>query len=453
MKLILVNPLTINKTRVLRVGRCQQKVLSPVGLWPPITLLEIAAKLRKRGFLNTEVIDGETKALSFGDLIEHITVKSPDMVILQSTVPTIVDDLIFSSSLKIRLPALKTVFIGLSATTMPEELLKNEAVDYAVLGEPEDIICDLVGYHLDDSIDLSQITGLGYKSNGQSHINKRRLPLENYDYTFFPDRSLIDNEKYRLSLTNKRFTVIKTSRGCDSSCSFCTSGVYYGRGWRGRSPENIIEEIKQVKLTQGIDNFLFLSDTFNGNREFVKKLTSGIISNGLHIQWVSNSRLDLLDEESISLMKNSGCILVSLGIETFEEEILRKNNKFLMQGQIEQGINLLKKYGILTYGYFIFGLEGETRKTIWRTIIKAIHSKLDFAVFYSLTPYPGTAYFGKYNNRNWRDYFHGISGIVAYNHLNNFEIELYRLLAFFLFYIRPWRFLMLLKYFFARKLI
>lgn len=453
MNLVLLNPVTKDKVRVLRVERCQQKVLSVVGIWPPITFLEIAAKLKIKGLGDIVIIDGEAEGLSFDALIERVVLEAPDLIVIQSSTPTIEDDILFSSLLKGRMPFLKAVFTGLPATTMTDWLLNYEAVDYAILGEPQDIVCDLTEYLSGGKINLSEILGLGYKCDGQIFINQRRPAVNNYDYTVFPDRSLLDNKKYRLALVNKQFTIIRTSRGCDFSCSFCTSGAYYGSGWRPRSAENIIQEIGQVKRKQGIDNFLFLADTFNGSKEFVKELTAAIISKGLNIQWVSNSRLDLLDEESISWMKKSGCVLISLGLETFNEDILRKNKKFLKLKDIYRGINLLKKYGILTYGYFIFGLEGETRLSIWKTIILATCSKLDFAIFYSLTPYPGTEYFEKYKSRNWRDYFHGISNIVTYRHLSSLEIKIYRYAALFLFYIRPRRLWLLVRYLLKGKLV
>jgi len=453
MKITLVNPVTSNRIKVLRVERCQQKLISALGNWPPITLLEIAATLKQNGFFNIAIIDAQAGNLTFSELIRQVTKGIPDLVVIQATIPTIADDILFSSLLKENQPDITTVFIGMPATTLPDELLNEHSVDYVALGEPQDTISELAGYYLNKNTSLSRILGLGYKEGKKAIINKRRPVSKVYDYTAFPDRSLIDSKKYRLSLTGKPFTVIKTSRGCDFSCSFCTSQVYYGLGWKPRSPENIVKEIKNVKREQGIDNFLFLADTFNGTSEFVKELTTSIISSGLDIQWISNSRLDLVSEENVSLMKKSGCILVSLGIETYDEEILKRNKKFLKVEQIDKGIGIFKKYKILTYGYFIFGLEGETRKTISKTIKRAIFSKLDFAIFYSLTPYPGTEYFNVYKNKNWKNYYHGISDIVTYKHLGRLELKIYRYVALSLFYLHPRRLFKLLRYVLFGKLI
>lgn len=453
MKIILLNPVTRNGDKVLRVERCQQKMLSYVGAWPPITLLEIAAYLKYREFNNIEIIDGEIEGYCFNELVLEIMKRKPNVVIIQATTPTIQDDIFFASLLKQKSKEVIIVFIGLHATIFPQELLKEDSIDHVILGEPEDTVCDLMSYYSEKRPDIETIKGLGYKHNGKIIINEKRLPRDNHDYPIMPDRSLIKSERYILPLAKEVFTVIKTSRGCNFGCLFCTSASYYGKGWKARTPENIVEEIKDVKNRHSISTFLFLSDTFNGTKDFVKGLASKIIEENLNIKWVSNSRVDLVDEEIVSLMKKSGCMLVSLGIESYDEGILRRNRKDITIEDINNGIRLFNKYGIKTYGYFIFGLEGENKKTLLKTIMKALKSKLDFANFYSLTPYPGTSYFDKYKALDYEEYFHGISNIVSYDNLNRFTIRLCRYFAFAIFYLKPIRFIQLLKYFLRRRVL
>lgn len=450
-KVLLINPVTKNREKVLRVERCQQKVLSPVGLWPPSTLLEIALYLKYDGFKNIEIIDAEIEGMSFEGLKSIITEKSADMIVMQATTPTIEDDILLSNMVKKEIDNIKVVFIGLYATVFPAELLKNKSIDYVVLGEPENAVAQLANYCANSSADIRGIKGLGYKDNGDIYINEKNTLRQVYDYPIMPDRSLIKNELYIMPLVRKPFTVIKVSRGCDFACSFCTSRIYYGKGWKARSPENIIEEIKDVLNNYGIDTFLFLSDTFNNNG-FADKLSLKIIENNLNIKWACNSRVDLINQRTAGLMKKAGCMLVSLGIESYDENILRKNRKYIPRRSIERGVAALKKNRILTYGYFILGLQGETKRSMLRTIIAAFCSKLDFAMFYSLTPFPGTEYFKLYNNLNWKHYFHGDSDIVEYKNLGKTVIKICRYLSFFMFYIRPYRQFLLLKYFFRGRL-
>jgi len=445
-KILLVNPVTRSGTRVLRVERCQQKLLAPVGIWPPVTLLEASIYLRQLGFQDVEIIDGEIEGLGFDKLVSDIAGKTPDMVVIQSTTPTIEDDILFSSRIKQRSKKTSIVFIGLHPTFFAGELLKEASVDYVVLGEPEKVLAELAGSYFNDNGDIARIKGLGYRNNGRVFVNERSLPRDDYDYPLLPDRALLKNDKYIMPLTAKPFSVIKVSRGCDFSCSFCTSSLYYGKGWKARSPENIIEEIRETKEKYGIDTFLFLSDTFNADNDFVKRLSSLIIENNLNIRWVANSRVDLVSEDTVILMKKAGCLLVSLGIESYDDSVLRKNNKGLDRKAIEKGINILKKHGILTYGYFIFGLEGETKTTMLKTAVMAAGSKLDFAVFYSLTPYPGTPYFQRFNDTNWKDYFHGSSSIAEYKGLGKRVIKIWAYIATAIFYLKPSRLFLLAKY-------
>lgn len=445
-KILLVNPVTRNNERVLRVDRCQQKILPNIGIWPPINLLEIAVYLRYRGFKNIEIIDGEIEGLPFDVLSAKVARKLPDMVVIQTTTPTIEDDILFSNAIKNESKKSIIVFMGLHATVFPEQLLINNSIEYAVIGAPDNVVAELADYCFKSRGDIANIKGLGYKNGSGICINKPDTYRDNYDYPVMPDRALLKNELYIMPLTGKPFAVIKVSRGCDFECSFCTSRVYYGRGWRGRSPENIVEEIKDVKENYGIDTFLFLSDTFNNKKEFVDRLANMIIERNLNIKWVSNSRVDLVDENSVKLMKKSGCILVSLGVESYNESILHRNRKYIAREMIDKAIEIFKHNGILTYGYFIFGLEGETKYSMIKTLISAFRSKLDFAVFYSLTPYPGTDYFKRYNILDWKKYFHGISNIVEYDGLSKGVIKLWRHMSYIIFYIKPQRIILLMKY-------
>lgn len=451
-KIVLINPVTKNKVKVLRVERCQQKALPSVGLWPPVTLLEIATYLKYRGFLNLEIIDAQAQKVSFDALPFKVAEKVPAMVIIQATTPTIEDDIVCSVRIKKALPEATVVFIGLHATVLPAELLQHESIDYVIIGEPEVVATELADYCLNRRGDRKEIKGLAYKDNGQICVNKTAGQRDTYDYPLMPDWSLLKNELYVLALTGSPFTVIKVSRGCDFGCPFCTSGAYYGRGWRARSPENIVAEIIAAKEKYGLDTFLFLADTFNHKSDFVDNLSSLIIEKNLNIRWAANSRVDLVNEKSVRLMKKAGCLLVSLGIESYDGNVLRKNKKYLDKGAINQAIEVFKNNGILTYGYFIMGLEGETKSSMIKTIFRAAESKLDFAIFYSLTPYPGTEYFSRYKNTAWKNYFHGISDIVECEGLSKKVIKFLRHLAPVIFYSRPRRLGALIKFFLQGRL-
>lgn len=450
-KILLINPVTKTNERVLRVERCQQKVLPNIGIWPPITLLEIAAYLKYKGFKNVEIIDGEIEGLSFDKLSVKVAQKFSDMVVMQTTTPTIDDDILFADAIKKESNKTIIVFVGLHATVFPGQLLENNSIDYVIIGEPDNVVPELADFCFNNRGNIKNIKGLGYK-NISICSNKPDVSRDNYDYPFIPDRSLLKNELYIMPLINKVFTVIKASRGCDFECSFCTSRIYYGKGWKARSPENIVEEINNVKKNYGIDTFLFLTDTFNNKKEFVDTLANLIIERNLNIRWVSNSRVDLVDEDSVKLMKRAGCVLVSLGIESYDESILRRNKKYIGRKSIDRAIEIFKRNGILTYGYFIFGLDGETKTSMLKTLISAFRSKLDFAIFYSLTPYPGTDYFARYNNLYWENYFHGISNIIEYDGLSRGTIKLWSYISYIIFYINPRRFLLVIKYILQRRI-
>lgn len=219
---------------MLRTERCQQKLLAPVGIWPPVTLLEISTFLKHRGFHNIEIIDGEAEEFSFAELVCEAANKQPDMVIIQAATPTIEDDILFSGEIKRQSKNTSIVLIGVHATAFAEGLLSDPAVDYVVLGEPEQVIAELADYCFKNQGDISNIRGLGYKNNGDVLVNEKGLPRDDYDYPSVPERSLLKNDRYIMPLTGKPFTVIKVSRGAIFPACSAHQGCIMGRdGGRG----------------------------------------------------------------------------------------------------------------------------------------------------------------------------------------------------------------------------
>jgi radical SAM superfamily enzyme YgiQ (UPF0313 family) len=214
-------------------------------------------------------------------------------------------------------------------------------------------------------------------------------PIENLDDIPWPDRSLLDNSMYINPLTGKVFTVIRPSRGCPGRCLFCV-GFYYGKTWRTRSVPNIVDELEECVRRYGIADFLLNADLFTQNKAHVIAFCTEILRRRLDVTWVCNSRVDTVDEERLSWMKKAGCQLISLGIESGNDEILANVRKGTRRDTIVRGIEAIRRSGIKSLGYFVFGLPGETTATVEHTIRFALELPLDYAHFMTATPYPGT---------------------------------------------------------------
>ena len=242
--------------------------------------------------------------------------------------------------------------------------------------------------------------GLYYIDDLRAKFTGPRPFIDNLDKLPFPARHLVDNNIYRRPDNNKVQAVIKVSRGCPFHCFFCLATPVSGAKVRKRSPENIIEEIRECVDKYGITNFLFWSDIFNIDKDWVMELCQKIIDSGLKITWSANTRADTADEEMANKMYEAGCRLVSIGVESGSQEMLDKIGKRITLDDVRLTVKIFKKAGIRIYNYFVIGLPWEDEDTVEDTIDFAIELDSDFISFYTATPLPGSKFYeyAKENN-------------------------------------------------------
>jgi radical SAM superfamily enzyme YgiQ (UPF0313 family) len=170
---------------------------------------------------------------------------------------------------------------------------------------------------------------------------------------------LLPIERYRMPLIHGPFTFIVTSRGCPAGCTYCIKHVSYQYGARLRSPEKLMEELWQLKK-MGLNNIHMYADLFTVNRDQVMGLCKRMIEERIDIKWTCNSRVDYVDEEMLQTMHEAGNWLISWGIESGNEQILRHARKGAYPDKAVRGLKWAKEAGIKNWGYFIIGLPGET---------------------------------------------------------------------------------------------
>jgi radical SAM superfamily enzyme YgiQ (UPF0313 family) len=196
------------------------------------------------------------------------------------------------------------------------------------------------------------------------------------------------------------YTFIVTSRGCTAGCKYCIKHVTYQYSVRVRSPENIVKELWLLH-DLGIHNVHMYADLFTVSHDQVMGLCQLILEQGLKVRWTCNSRVDYVDEDMLRLMARAGCWMISWGIESASEEILRRARKGAYPDKVEQVLRWSRAAGIGNWGYFIVGLPGETEQTIRQTIDFAKRLPLDLALFHIAAPYPGTPFFFDVVQNGW----------------------------------------------------
>ncbi|MEZ4768160.1 MAG: radical SAM protein [Caldilineales bacterium] len=234
---------------------------------------------------------------------------------------------------------------------------------------------------------LAAIPGLAWRCEGEVIINRDRPFFPSLDDLPMPLHHLLPLDKQRMPMIKGPFTFIVTSRGCPAGCKYCIKHVSYQNSVRLRSPELIFEELRLLS-TLGVHNVHMYADLFTVNREQVVDLCRLIIDSGLTVNWTCNSRVDYVDEEMLHLMGQAGCYLISWGIESANEQILKRAHKGYRKEQAALALTWAHAAGIKNWGYFIIGLPGETEETIQETIAYSKTLPLDIALFHIAAPYP-----------------------------------------------------------------
>jgi len=339
MKCLLLDPITRNGTKTLRVGRCQGKVI--VGLWPVIEFGYIGTLLRKQG-IEYAILDANHEDLSFDEMMRKVMSYDPDMVVVLGITATLEDDLEIAKRLRLAKKDIYIAFIGTHATVRPQDYLKHPK-DIAVVGEPEVTVAELARAINEGTQDFSTIQGVAFPEKEQVFFAPERPFSMDLDFIGIPDHEGMKTHTYLASNTRKPFALIKTSKGCPHQCVFCTVHSVHGAKWRCRSPQAIVEEMKFLKTRYGLKDFFFQSDVFGQKREWVVELCETILKQDLKVTWFSNSRADEVDFELVSLMKRSGCKLLAFGLESFSDRVLEACKKGITAEQNVLAIEACRK--------------------------------------------------------------------------------------------------------------
>jgi radical SAM superfamily enzyme YgiQ (UPF0313 family) len=422
--ILLVNPPTPDGGLWIRtqhrVGRRTRENM----VWPQVSLAQMAALLHPE--YKVAIIDANAERMGWKEFSQKLDELKPKYYMTQVTAPTLENDMYGCFLAKAR--GASTIAFGTHVTPIPHETMRRyPPLDYVLVGEPDLTIRDLLD-HLENkiderppnieklfnehdptyspsfdengSLDMHGIKGLVWRDHGKLVMNLTRPFIANLDDMPHPMHHLLPLQKYRMPMIKGPFTFIVSSRGCPAGCTYCIKHVSYQYVTRVRSPENIMEELWILK-NLGMNNIHMYADLFTVNRDQVVGLCKLMIEQGINIRWTCNSRVDYVDEEMLQLMSAAGCWLISWGIESGNEQILRHARKGAYPDKAERALTWARSAGIKNWGYFIIGLPGETEETIQDTISFSKKLPLDIALFHVAAPYPGTPFFFEVVENGW----------------------------------------------------
>ena len=403
-----------------RVGRRTRENM----VWPQVSLAQMAALLLPNYKL--KIVDANAERMGWEEFAKLIDKYQPKYYLTQVAAPTLENDMYGCFLAKSR--GVTTIAFGTHVTPIPRESMRPyPSLDYVLVGEPDLSIRDLLDHlegkigdrseeiltlfaehdpsyqpavNEDGSEDLHGIKGLAWRDGDEIVVNSPRPFIKDLNDLPIPKHELLPLQKYRMPLIKGPFTFIVTSRGCPAGCTYCIKHVSYQYSTRLRSPELIMQELWQLKK-MGINTIHMYADLFTINRDQVVDLCQRMIAEDIDLRWMCNSRVDFVDEEMLQLMGQAGCWLISWGIESGNEQILKHAHKGANPAKAERALHWAKKAGIKNWGYFIIGLPGETEETIRETIEFSKKLPLDIALFHVAAPYPGTPFFFEVVENGW----------------------------------------------------
>lgn len=289
----------------------------------------------------------------------YILAKQFDMVMwaipTTSNIPEIVE---YSSLIKKKRPETLILLMGWghhSAPIKAKEIIQNlKCIDIIVKNEGEQTVVELAD-RISKGEDLKSCKGI-FLRDGERVIETESRPLlEELDLLPFPARDI----NYR---HNYQAVRISSARGCLGSCTFCPMSIKSSPVWRGRSPENVVAEIKEIIKNLHIRNFMFVDPTFEdpgekGKRR-IAKIAELIIKENLNITFIINVRAEdwkEKDEDLLKMLFQAGLESITVGIESGSRKNLDLYNKRANLEDVARFVAMTKKYNIyLIYGFIMF---------------------------------------------------------------------------------------------------
>ncbi|MBQ6888465.1 MAG: B12-binding domain-containing radical SAM protein [Lachnospiraceae bacterium] len=379
MKLTLIKP---------NIGRREHSLYVDEGRMEPLQLGILAA-------LTPKDID----VVMYDDRMEEIPYDRPTDVVA-ITVETFTARRAYEISEEFRRRGVKTVMGGMHAMLIPEEV--EEHCDAVIVGDAEPVWETVL-------------------RDCENNTLKKRYEVVQ---PLCPQQNVITRRDIFEGKGYLPITLLQFSRGCNHTCNFCASSVYFKAHHYCRPVEDVVKEIKAQKRKL----LFFVDDNIVCNHEKAKELFRALIP--LKIRWVSQGSMDMLkDKELMELMVKSGCLGLVIGFESISPDCISEMNKYTNKkgsdSMYEKEIKELRKWGLQTWAAFTVGHDGDTVESIRATCDFAIKNKFTFAAYNILMPYPNTPLYEKlkaegrllYDGKWWlhEDYRFNYCSIVPKN--------------------------------------
>ncbi len=365
---------------------------------PPISLGYLATTIREEH--RVSILDCLKENFSLKRLASYLRGNSFEAVGITAftkDMPAVVDYLRLIKEIS---PSAVTLLGGPHITALPEATMRylGKVLDFGFAGEAEGglpVLLRALQKGPPEPEALERIAGLVWRQGDGVRVNPFHF-TEELDHLRC-SWDLIPPEAYPEAPHGayfKKFPIapLLITRGCPYLCTFCAAPLLSGRKIRRRSLESVMAEVEDLYHRHGVREIHIEDDNFTLDTRYVQEFCRRLEASGLELAWTcpNGVRVDSLDEETVALMKRSGCYVLSVGIESGSPRILRAAKKRLTKEVIRNRVEMIARNGIGVCGFFILGFPGETREEIEETIRFALELPLIRATFSSYQPFPGT---------------------------------------------------------------
>ncbi len=309
----------------------------------------------------------------------HPAIKEADVVGFTAITHTAKRSYQIADAIKKQYPSKKIIFGGSHVSALPEEALEHG--DQVVVGEAEYIINDVVEGHIKDRI-----------VSDYRNININDIPVL--------DLSLLQGFRFKNGKINMKFAPIMASRGCPYDCNFCSVTRMFGKRYKVKDADLVMEEVMQ-RYKEGFRHAFFYDDNFAAIPSKTKIFLEKLAKADLSFTWSSQFRIEVAkDKEMLDLLKAAKCTTLFVGVESINPEALKDFNKRESVEEVKSGINTLLKNGFHVHSMFILGADSDNIETMKETINFSKTSKTSTAQFSILFPIPGTKLYNELNKNN-----------------------------------------------------
>lgn len=371
---------------------------------PPLGLAYLAAVLEKDGY-SVKIVDVSAEGLDWSEVESRIKKEQPKLVGI-SFMTNQVKEAIKAAEITKKIDQhIPVVVGGPHPSALPEETLKEKSIDFVVIREGEITLLELADKLIRNKrVEFKDIEGIAYRENGEVIITEPRPFIEDLDSLPYPAWHLLPIDKYSIGsvgadASQKIFSVF-SSRGCPNQCIFCSGPKMMGHRYRVRNPKNIVQELIYLKNRFGVTQFDFQDDSVTVFKESIREMCREIIRNNLHITWMCNSRVDVADLETFTLMKKAGCTRIDLGVESGDEEVLKRIKKRITREQIRKAHQLAKEAGLKINSFTMVGNLGEDFSSVKKTadLMKELGQDVSISI---CTPFPASELYQIAKENNW----------------------------------------------------